>query len=391
MSIAHLPSVFVSSTCYDLAQVRNDLRLFLESLGTIPVLSEFSTFPVDPNLDAVGNCRIVVKEKADIFILVVGGRYGSETESGKSVTNIEYLEAKAKGIPCYIFVQKPILTVLPIWKKNKSGDFSGIVDSTKLFEFVESLRDPKENWVFPFDYAQDIIKILRMQMAYLFMDALTIRTKVLRSGLSEKLQDLSGPALLLAVQKPLGWEYRLFCQTLCDEVSQVADLKKDLDYDLILGKSVRLNNPDEVMRLAKRKINEILLFVKSAKTLFDKALPKAFGAPGEPGDVEDIIYVSKRFAQFYRSILEWTIEFRYIQVEDEFTRLLELIAFTSYNMIDDFEKFTINANQQVNDAVRRYEETKQPQSISINFVFSCPDMNELNDELDRLRKLGYKY
>ncbi len=151
MSIAHPPSVFVSSTCYDLAQVRYDLRSFFESMGMVPILSEFSSFPVDPNLDTIENCRAVIKEKADIFVLVVGGRYGSEVGNGKSVTNLEYLEAKAKGIPCYVFVQKPILTTLPIWQKNRSGDFSGLVDSSKLFEFVESLRDPKENWVFPFE------------------------------------------------------------------------------------------------------------------------------------------------------------------------------------------------------------------------------------------------
>ena len=57
MSIAHPPSVFVSSTFYDLAQVRQDLRLFFESLGMVPVLSESSSFPVDPNLGAVENCQ----------------------------------------------------------------------------------------------------------------------------------------------------------------------------------------------------------------------------------------------------------------------------------------------------------------------------------------------
>lgn len=246
MSITHPPSVFVSSTCYDLAQVRLDLRSFFESLGMVPVLSEFSSFPVDPNLGAIENCLAGVKETADIFVLVVGGRYGSGTHNGKSVTNLEYLEAKAKGIPRYVFVQESILTTLPIWQKNRSSDFSGIVDSPKLFEFVESLRDPKENWVFPFDSAQDIIGTLRTQLAYLFMDALTIRAKVLRAGLSDTLQDLSGAALLLAVQKPANWEYRLFSRVLCDEISQVASIKKDLTYGLVLGKAVRLGDPAEL-------------------------------------------------------------------------------------------------------------------------------------------------
>jgi hypothetical protein len=392
MSIAHPPSVFVSSTCYDLAQIRLDLHSFFESLGMVPILSEFSSFPVDPNLDAIENCLAGVKEKADIFVLVVGGRYGSETESGKSVTNLEYLEAKTKGIPRYVFIQKPIFTALPIWQKNRSGDFSDIVDSSKLFEFVESLSDPKENWVFTFDSAQEIIGALRTQLAYLFMDALAIRAKILRAGLPETLQDLSGAALLLAVEKPANWEYRLFGRVLCDEISRVASIKKDLNYGLALGKAVKLSDLAEIIKWALMKIGEIQSFVNSADALFKKALPKAVGAPGEPGDVEEIVYVGKRLAEVYRRILEWTTEFRHIQVEVEFSRLLELTERMSHNVIEEIEAFPIDLNQQLDDAERRYEETKQPQSLEITLTLTCPDITELNGELRRLSELyGFDY
>ncbi|MGA9098074.1 MAG: DUF4062 domain-containing protein, partial [Methanotrichaceae archaeon] len=385
MSIAHPPSIFVSSTCYDLAQVRNDLRLFLESLGMVPVLSEYSTFPVDPNLDTIGNCRAVIKHKADIFILVVGGRYGSETENGKSVTNLEYLEAKAKGIPCYIFVQKPILTALPIWKKNRSGDFSGLVDSTKLFEFVDSLGNPKENWVFPFEYAEDIIEILRRQMAYLFMDALSIRTKLLHNGLSETLQDLSGAALLLAVEKPPAWEYKLFCQVLSDEISRMADIKRDLNYGLTFGKSVSIDDPAEIFKWGARKSGEMKLFLESANVLLNVAFPKAVGAPGEPGNVEEIAYIAKRLAESYRSILEWTAEFRHIQVKEEFSHLMELFAFMSHNAIEEMETFPINYRRKIDDALQQYEETKQSQSFKFTLTLTCPNNTELRNEISRLR------
>jgi hypothetical protein len=69
---------------------------------------------------------------------------------------MEYIEAKARGIPRYVFVQKGVLSALPIWQRNPTADFSGVVDSPKLFEFVDSLRDPKEGWVFPFESAQDM-------------------------------------------------------------------------------------------------------------------------------------------------------------------------------------------------------------------------------------------
>ncbi|MGA2588182.1 MAG: DUF4062 domain-containing protein [Candidatus Aminicenantales bacterium] len=392
MPISRQPSVFVSSTCYDLAQVRNDLRLFFESLGMLPVLSEFPSFPVDPSLDAVGNCLAGVKERADIFILVVGGRYGSVAGGGKSITNLEYLEAKAKGIPRYVFVQKPILNTLPIWRKNPTGDFSGLVDSPSLFEFVESLRDPKENWIFPFESAQDIIEILRIQLAYLFMDSLAVRLKVLGSGLSDALADLSGAALMIAVQKLFAWEYILFSQVLLDEVSKLASVKKDLEYGLVLGRAVRLTEFHLVVDWVQGKLGELGAFAKSANKLVNTALPEALGAPGEPGDPDAIVYVARRLGEVYRRILEWTAEFKRTQVKEEFIHLLEIIARASANMIQEIETFSIDLRRRIGETVRRYEETKAPQSLEMTLTLTCPDLGDLGPELRRLAvQLGFEY
>lgn len=89
------PTVFISSTCYDLKQLRADLCKIIENeIGFEVLLSEYASFPLDPSLGTVDNCLRVVKERADIFILVVGARYGYRNESGKSVTNLEYLSAR---------------------------------------------------------------------------------------------------------------------------------------------------------------------------------------------------------------------------------------------------------------------------------------------------------
>src|SRR5437763_1810303 len=110
------PSVFVSSTCYDLKQVRADMFQFLDSLGFEPVLSEYNSFPIQPEANTIENCLVVVNAKADILVLIIGGRYGSAADDGRSVTNREYLSARAKGIPVYVFVQRSVLDLLRIWK-----------------------------------------------------------------------------------------------------------------------------------------------------------------------------------------------------------------------------------------------------------------------------------
>lgn len=387
MSTGHPPSVFLGSTCYDLAQIRRDLKLFIESLGMTPVLSEFDSFPVNPDLDTLGNCLVAVRDNADIFILIVGGRHGSPTETGKSITNLEYLQAKAKGIPRYVFVQRQILTTLPIWKNNESGDFSSVVDSPKLFEFVESLRDPKENWIFPFENAQDIIGTLRCQLAYLFADALAIRAKLVGSGLPEALHNLSGAALQLAVQKPSGWEYLLFCQVVSDEVSLCADIKRDLDYGLALGTAVRLRDFSDVLGWARAKISEISSFNLSASRIVNSALPKALGALGEPGDAVEITYTAKQFVRVYRRMLEWTLEFRHVDVEDEYKHVLEIVSRLSQNCIKEIEDFVSISLQQVKDTVKTCEETGERQTLTVTLKLTVPDMSDLDDELNRLASL----
>ena len=109
MSVGRAPTVFVSSTCYDLKQIREDIRDFFRNNYNFEVmLSEFDSFPVDPCKGTFENCLNNVDNSADIFILIIGTRYGYVTDQGKSITNLEYLHAKAKGIPIYVFVSKQL-------------------------------------------------------------------------------------------------------------------------------------------------------------------------------------------------------------------------------------------------------------------------------------------
>ena len=93
------PRIMISSTFYDLKQVRAGLVNFLvDDLGFEPLVSEASSFPVEPDLDTIENCKRRVEQDADLLVLIVGGRYGFvDAASTKSITNLEYLAARAKG------------------------------------------------------------------------------------------------------------------------------------------------------------------------------------------------------------------------------------------------------------------------------------------------------
>src|SRR5260370_41029959 len=105
--MTQVPTIFLSSTCYDLQQVRADIVQFVnEELGYRCLASEFDSFPTEPDVDTIENCKRRVEQDADALILVIDGRYGYAPPAvGKSVTNQEYLAARAKGIPIFAFVK----------------------------------------------------------------------------------------------------------------------------------------------------------------------------------------------------------------------------------------------------------------------------------------------
>jgi hypothetical protein len=157
-------TIFVSSTFFDLAQVREDIRMTINSLGHEALLSEYPQFPTLPTLDTIENCRQVVRS-SDIFVLIIGGRRGSLAPvSGKTITVLEYETAVQNGIDCFVFVQENVMSLLTVWKNNPAADFAPAVDSAQVFEFVDKIKSAQK-WIFTFARASEIAEILKTQLS----------------------------------------------------------------------------------------------------------------------------------------------------------------------------------------------------------------------------------
>ena len=65
-------------------------------------------------------------------------RIGRSGEAAKSVTNLEYLSARAKGIPIYAFAEKSVLTLASVWESDNSVNLSKHIDNPKVFEFIKA-------------------------------------------------------------------------------------------------------------------------------------------------------------------------------------------------------------------------------------------------------------
>ncbi len=180
------PRVFVSSTYYDLRYVRSSLELFIESLGFDAVLSEVGGVAYAPDRALDESCYREV-QNCDLYLLIIGGRYGSEVSSSRtdakreffdryeSVTRTEYKAALDKDIPVYILIERAVYAEYQTFQRNRDNQKIKYahVDSINVFHFIdELLKQPRNNPVQPFDKYAEIEMWLREQWAGLFRELL---------------------------------------------------------------------------------------------------------------------------------------------------------------------------------------------------------------------------
>lgn len=376
------PTVMVSSTFYDLRQIRADLAQFLEDdLGYTALLSEFPSFPVDPDKDAVENCCKRVEENADILVLVVGGRYGSiDKKAEKSITNLEYLTARRKLIPIYAFVDKQILSVLPVWKKNPEGDYSNVVDTTKLFQFIEEVRTKEGVWTFPFETAQDIVTALRIQLAHLFNDSLLLRHRIAGVGFPTFFEGLSSVALRIALEKPKAWEYLLFFQVWLDEVKRHSKLITEYEAGLRIGTSVTVEVEDATSWIHTR-LSELEGLITSANHLLNISAQQAFAKQGEPGDVESIIRSARSLGDILEASVNWTQLILRARVEEPFTSAVAEMASFPSSAIDRLRHFPVECITAIEKAVSEAS-PESPQELELVFVFELSNAEAYSEAME---------
>lgn len=118
--------VFVSSTVYDLLDVRAELEQLLRDLGASPVLSDekLSAFNLSFDANSIETCLLNI-ESCDAVIFILDKRYGPLL--GKygfenvSATHLEYRHARKHAKPIYFYVRDRLEADYCIHQKNKSA------------------------------------------------------------------------------------------------------------------------------------------------------------------------------------------------------------------------------------------------------------------------------
>lgn len=174
------PRIFLSSTFYDLKQVRAELDMFIENLGYEPVRNEEGDIPYGKDDALEEYCYKEIKN-IDILVSIVGGRFGSESKrSNSSISQIEVKHALKEGKQIYVFIDKNVLAEYETYLLNKEATIKyKYVDDIRIYRFIEEIKGlSANNNIKGFETATDITKYLKEQFAGLFQRFLEEQTRI---------------------------------------------------------------------------------------------------------------------------------------------------------------------------------------------------------------------
>ena len=185
------PRIFVSSTFYDLRQVRADVEHFIRELGYESVLHESAqiSYGTEERREEYAYREV---ETCDIVVAIIGGRFGTAAQvQPYSISQIELRSALELGKQVYIFVEQSVLAEYETYLKNKKvkNIQYSFVDDPKVYEFLEEVNAlPVNNTIAPFETSRDICDYLREQWSGLFQRFLQENERIKEYSILERMQ-----------------------------------------------------------------------------------------------------------------------------------------------------------------------------------------------------------
>lgn len=141
------PTVFISSTVLDLADLRSGIRYVLKRSGVNVLVSEASDFPLYGDRSALEECFENIRN-SDVFVLIVDKRRGSEYEPGLSVTRQELRVARESflktGKPYHLLFIRDGVPEDLAQRENSDLLADGFQDPAHLREFIKEIKQPEE-------------------------------------------------------------------------------------------------------------------------------------------------------------------------------------------------------------------------------------------------------
>ena len=152
------PKVFVSSTVLDESGIyRKEITDALTDMGMHIVEFQDNQFPYgNDNSTSVINETIEAVHTADVFLMLIGRKYGHVHKEGKSVIHYEYEEALKYNLAIFIFIEDKV------WS-DYNRDLHGGDNYVENEEHKNFIKQVSTNKILNFDSANQCVEHIKAQ------------------------------------------------------------------------------------------------------------------------------------------------------------------------------------------------------------------------------------
>lgn len=257
-----VPRVFISSTYYDLKQVRNIVGTFISSLGYEPVMHERADVAYSQSVPLENDCYNEVAG-CDIIVCIIGNHFGSSASGNDlSITMNEVMTAIKEKKKVYIFISNDVYIENRTYIQNKdSGTFkSAYTDNIKIHEFIEELKNSVRDYVIePFDSTDDIVSTLKKQFAGLLQGLLQREASLTDKKTAYDLQKSSDDiqAAVKSFQESATDFFRKFDGTIYSANNTLRFIMQHLGINKAVFIARDIDALDELMRVLRFDLDSV--------------------------------------------------------------------------------------------------------------------------------------
>ena len=140
------------------------------------------------------------------------------------------------------------------------------------------------------------------------------------------------------MEKPDYWEYFLLFEVWQEQVDKLSRKVEDYRARYTIGASEDVV-PDAASDWLRTRMHELRNLVRTFNRLIKAEVPKAFGEPGEPGDVVRILWAARKFGEILGFALEWSRRIRCARVHEPFDEPAGIVSEFTDDMVDQLCAF----------------------------------------------------
>ncbi len=171
----------------------------------------------------------------------------------------------------------------------------------------------------------------------------------------------------LTEEKPAGWEYLLFGSVLYIQQDKLSTKWQDFEIEYA-PKSGQYFAQKEGLSYLFNKFSDLSSITEGAMKVFTEEMQtKAFGEPGEPGDVARITHMANHTVAAYEGLLDWAASVRGVSVPSVLEDVYSAAGRVARTPTLQFKEFIENNINQIN-RIPAHLKNEDPNKGSLNII-----------------------